>query len=162
MTSVIDKQYEIVLPIKFGSFSCCPLCESPINIDTQPIYLEGHRDTGSHACETHKKFIEHCIMQYQVDNCIFNLSPFITKDIKVLRSNGKLQEGWCLCKCLMYDGIGVTYLLNLNIIMIKVAKYDNNMINCCKDVVLKDLLRDNDIDPLTLNLPKNILDIIRE
>ena len=154
----IEQEF-IVEPRGFGSFSYCPLCIFPIGIQTTTIYLEGHNDIGAHACADHYEIIKNSILKYQMINCIFNLSSIITKDINVRRSTGVLQSGWCLRKCMMYDGIGVTYLDKItDTIRVRVAKYNNRIVEYYKDVKLKDLFDDNDIDPLTLDLPQSILD----
>jgi len=158
IASSIDQDL-IVEPRWFGSFKYCPLCASSSGVEITTIYLEGHNDTGAHACTNHYEIIKNSILRYETIFCIFNLSSIITTDLDVRRSSGILQAGWCLRKCLMYDGIGVTYLdKSTDTILIRVAKYNNRIIECCKDMKLKDLLNDNEIDPLTLDLPQSILD----
>lgn len=145
-------------PRGFGSFSYCLRCGGHNTTDTKAILLAGHNDSGEYSCAFHEDAVIHDMRQYEERNLIVDLSPKITGDLKVRRSNGAVENTWCIRKCLLYDGIGATYLGDDGEVMIRVAKYDNRIIQYRKDIKLCDLLNDNEIDPLTLDLPQTILD----
>jgi hypothetical protein len=144
-------------PYKYGSFQYCYRCGGHNTGTTKSILLVGHCDTGEYTCEFHEDAVIVDIRQYEKENLIFDLSRKIDHNIKVLRSNGDIDEEWSLSKCPLFDGIGVTFLLN-DEVMIRVAKYNKNIIQFCKDIKFIDLINYNHIDPLTLDLPESILE----
>ena len=148
-------------PRGFGSFRYCLRCEGHNTIATKTILLAGHNDSGEYSCAFHEDAVIHDMRQYEERNLIVDLSPKITRDLKVQRSNGAVENTWCVRKYILQDGIGTTYLGDDGEVMIRIGKYDkydNRIIQCQKDIKLCDLLNDNEIDPLTLDLPQTILD----